>query len=155
MTKALSMGVFFCDNSERDPPRWSRLQLNTYSWISTVPEGSEQSEWASPWTKQASEASEWSECSKAERCGASERSERCEWTNIVSDRVALSKRDCVWLETQPKYCYTKSSVISFLLFIVFSSSSSMKSSSSTYRCPFLCNTYESSPFWSYCMLCQF
>ena len=32
--------------------------------------------------------------SAAERCGASERSERCERTNVASDRVALSKRDC-------------------------------------------------------------
>ena len=155
MTKALSKGVFFVTTANAILPVDRDYSMNTYSWISTVPEGSEQSEWASPWMKQASDASDWSECSKAERCGASERSERCEWTNIVSDRVALSKRDCVWLETRPKYCYTKSSVISFLLFIVFSSSSSMKSSSSTYRCPFLCNTYESSPFWSYCMLCQF
>ena len=39
-------------------------------------------------------ASERSECSEAERCGASEWSERCERTNVASDRVALSKRDC-------------------------------------------------------------
>ena len=38
-------------------------------------------------------ASERSERSKAERCGASEPSERCERTNVASDRVALSKRD--------------------------------------------------------------
>ena len=38
--------------------------------------------------------SERSELSEAERCGASERSERCERTNVASDRVALLKRDC-------------------------------------------------------------
>ena len=35
------------------------------------------------------------ERSEAERCGASERSERCERTNVASDRVTLSKRDCL------------------------------------------------------------
>ena len=40
--------------------------------------------------KRASEQSEWRE---AERCRASERSERCERTNVARDRVALSKRD--------------------------------------------------------------
>ena len=44
-------------------------------------------------------ASEQSERSTAERCGASERSERCERTNVASDRVACSKRDCLRLET--------------------------------------------------------
>ena len=33
-------------------------------------------------------ASEQSERSKAERCGASERSERCDQTTVASDRVA-------------------------------------------------------------------
>ena len=36
-----------------------------------------------------------SELSKAERCGASEQSERCERTNVASDRVARSKRGCL------------------------------------------------------------
>ena len=44
-------------------------------------------------------ASERSERSAAERCGASERSERCERTNVASDRVACSKRDRLGLET--------------------------------------------------------
>ena len=39
------------------------------------------------------QACEQSERSEAERCGASERSERCERTNVASDRVALLKRD--------------------------------------------------------------
>ena len=47
------------------------------------------------------EASERSKCSKAERCGESEGSERCEQTNIASDRVARLKRDCPWQETRP------------------------------------------------------
>ena len=76
--------------------------VNTYSRILTVPRGSEQSEWASPWTEQASKRSEHSE---EERCGASKRSERCERTNIASDRVAGSKRDCLWLETPPQWMY--------------------------------------------------
>ena len=59
----------------------------------TVPRGSKWSEWASLWTERASEAS------IAKRCRASERSERCERTNVASDRVALSKRDCRRLET--------------------------------------------------------
>ena len=41
-------------------------------------------------------AREWSkQLEQAERCGASEQSERCERTNIASDRVARSKRDCL------------------------------------------------------------
>ena len=36
-----------------------------------------------------------SERSEVECCGASERSERCERTNIASDRVACSKRGCL------------------------------------------------------------
>ena len=54
--------------------------VSTYWRISTVPWGSEQSEWASLWTE------------RAQRCGASERSERCEETNVASDRVARLKR---------------------------------------------------------------
>ena len=33
--------------------------------------------------------------SEAERCRVIERSERCERTNVASDRVARSKRDCL------------------------------------------------------------
>ena len=36
-----------------------------------------------------------------ECCRASERSERCKQTNVASDRVALSKRDPLRLETPP------------------------------------------------------
>ena len=53
-------------------------------------------EWAKWVSKPVNGASERSE---AERCGGSERSERCERTNVASDRVAYSKRDCLWLET--------------------------------------------------------
>ena len=75
--------------------------MNTYSWISTVLGGSGRSEWASPWMDWASEQSERIE---AERCRVSEQSERCKQTNIVSDQVARSKRDCLWLETHP-HCF--------------------------------------------------
>jgi len=51
------------------------FSMNTDSWISTVPRGSERSEWASPWTER---------CRASER---SERSERFERTNVASDRV--------------------------------------------------------------------
>ena len=33
------------------------LSMNTFSWISTIPRGSERSEWASPWMERASEVS--------------------------------------------------------------------------------------------------
>ena len=45
-------------------------------------------------SEQSERAREWNKRSRAERCGASEWSERCERTNIVSNQVALSKRDC-------------------------------------------------------------
>ena len=48
--------------------------INTYLWISLSHEGMSE---------------------------VSERSERCEWTNVASDRVACSKRVCLWLETPP------------------------------------------------------
>ena len=41
------------------------------------------------------------------RCRASERSERCERTNMASDRVAFSKRDCLWLETHPRRWFSR------------------------------------------------
>ena len=43
-------------------------------------------------------ASEQSECSKVKRCGASERLEQ---TNIASDQMALSTRDCLLLKMRP------------------------------------------------------
>ena len=39
-------------------------------------------------------ASERSEHSEVECCRVSKQSEQCERTNVASDRVALSKRDC-------------------------------------------------------------
>ena len=76
-------GVIWCethcsDDQKRVCSRWTRLQREHIFMNFTVPRGSERSEWASPWTER----------SKAERCGASERSERCERTNVASDRVA-------------------------------------------------------------------
>ena len=44
--------------------------------------------------------------SKAKCRRVSERSERCKWTNVVSDRVARCKRHCLWLETPPKNLLT-------------------------------------------------
>ena len=58
----------------------------------------EWAKWVSEPVKRASEQNEWSE---AERCRASERSERCERTNVASDWVPRSKRNCLWLETPP------------------------------------------------------
>ena len=65
------------------------LSMNTDSYeFQPSHEGvSEVSERAREWSERAKQ-------SEAERCGASERSERCERTNVASDRVALSKRDC-------------------------------------------------------------
>ena len=48
--------------------------MYTYSWISTIPRGSEQSEWASPWTERPSQASLAKRSKWAMR--ANERSER-------------------------------------------------------------------------------
>ena len=46
-------------------------------------------------------ACERCERSEAERCGGSEQSERFERTNVASDQVALSKRDCPdWKQAQ-------------------------------------------------------
>ena len=42
-----------------------------------------------------------SEHNEADRCVGSKWSEWCEWTNIASDQVALSKRSCLRLETRP------------------------------------------------------
>ena len=84
-------GVFLVKMKNAFVPVKRDNSVNTYLRISTVPRGSERSEWASPWTER----------SEAERCGASERSERCERTNVASDRVARSKRDRLWLETPP------------------------------------------------------
>ena len=86
-----NQGVFLVSAKNAFVPVERDNSVNTYSRFSTVPRGSERSEWASPWTKH----------SEAERCEASERSERCEQTNVASDRVAHSKRDCLWLETPP------------------------------------------------------
>ena len=66
------------------------LSMNTVSWISTVPWGSERSEWVSPWMERVSEVL---------------RSEWVEWAyermNVASDRVARQKSDCLWLEKDP------------------------------------------------------
>ena len=53
-------------------------------------------------SKPVNGVSEQSECSKAKCCVASERSEWCEQTNLASDRVAGSKRDCLSLESPPQ-----------------------------------------------------
>ena len=85
------------------------FSVNTFLWISTVPWGSEQSKWASLWLERAHErskpvngGSKGSERSEVERWRVSEWSEQCERMNIVSDRVACSRRDCLWLETRPE-----------------------------------------------------
>ena len=104
----------------RSFPAKRDYSVSTYLRISTVPRGSEQSEWASPWTERASKASV-AKRSKAERCGASE---RCEWMNVASDRVARSKRSCLWLETTPMtniffpffaFCHKFSSILIIFL----------------------------------------
>ena len=69
----LSKGVFLVTTTNAIFPVDRDNSMNTDSWISTVPRGSERSEWASPWTEQASEASV-AKRSAAERVsGASER----------------------------------------------------------------------------------
>ena len=50
-------GVFLVKMKHAFEPVKRDNSVNTYSRISTVPRGSEQSEWASPWTERASEAS--------------------------------------------------------------------------------------------------
>ena len=56
-------------------------------------------------SKPVNGASEQSERSEAECCGASE---RCEQTNVASDRVALSKRDChEWKQAPSKILHHK------------------------------------------------
>ena len=74
-------GVFLVKMKNAFDPVKRDHSVNTYSRISTVPQGSERSE-------PVNGASELSEHNKVERCGASEWSERCERTNIASDRVA-------------------------------------------------------------------
>ena len=91
-TASYTLGVFLVMTKNAFVPVKRDNSVNTYSRISTVPRGSERSEWASPWMER----------SEAERCGASERSERCERTNVARDRVALSKRNRLWLETPPE-----------------------------------------------------
>ena len=59
-------------------------------------------EWAKWVSKPVNGASEWSKHSEAERCEGSHQSERCEWTNVASNRLACSKRDCLGLETTSK-----------------------------------------------------
>ena len=73
------------DDNKRVFPVNRIYRVNTNSWISTVPQGSEQSEWVSERSKR----------SKAERGGVSKRNERCEQTNVANDRVARSRRDCL------------------------------------------------------------
>ena len=63
------------------------------------PQGSEQCEWDSLWIGRASEASVAKRSAAEWVSGVSGASER---TNVASDRVALSKRDRLWLETRPK-----------------------------------------------------
>ena len=74
-------GVFLVKMKNAFVPIERVYSMNTYSRISTVPRGSERSEWASWWTEGASKRSEQSE---AEHCGASEWSERCDQTNVAS-----------------------------------------------------------------------
>ena len=66
-------------------------------------------EWAN-WVSEPVNGASVAKRSKAERCGASERSERCERTNVASDRVALSKRNRLRLEMPPK-CTTASASV--------------------------------------------
>ena len=103
--ETLSLGVLLVKMKNVFVPVKRVHSVNTYSWISTIPQGSERSEWVSPWMEQASEVSgalqsEWAEWVRkfvygvskqsqhceAERCGASERSERCERANERSER---------------------------------------------------------------------
>ena len=93
------LGVFLVSAKNAFVPVKHDNSVNIYSRISTVPRGSERSEWVSPWMERAREWSEQSERSEAELGGVSEKSEWCERTNVASDRVALSKRDCLWIET--------------------------------------------------------
>ena len=51
-------------------------RVNTYSRISTVPRGSERSQWASPWTERASEASGAKRSAAEQVSGVSGASER-------------------------------------------------------------------------------
>ena len=80
----LAMGVFLVTKIISIVPVKYDNSVNTYSRISTVPRGSEQSDKSKP-VNGASEESEWS---NAERCGVRERSELCERMNVASDRVA-------------------------------------------------------------------
>ena len=72
---------------------WNALTAWKHSRISTIPRGSERSEWAS------------CELGKAKQ-SAAERVSRVssKRTNIASDQATHSKRDYVWLETPPKNC---------------------------------------------------
>ena len=74
--KRQSQGVFLVKTRISIVPLNRDHSVNTDSWISTVPRGSERSEWASPWMERASEASV-AKRSAAERVsgvsGASER----------------------------------------------------------------------------------
>ena len=70
--------------------------MDTYSGSSNITRGSEQ-KWVS---KPMIGVSEWS---KVERCRVSKQSERCERTNIASDRVARQRHDCHRVETDPEW----------------------------------------------------
>ena len=73
-------------------PVKSVYTMNTYSWISTVPWGSERSEWASPWMEPASVMSVAKQGTVepvSRLSGASERTERAtKWP--IKNTVALS-----------------------------------------------------------------
>ena len=112
------------DNNQVDHSRWMRFQCEHISSNFNCLTDSEGSEWASLWAslwaepvREVSEAghcgalsrrSVWSkgsraewvhEASKAGHCGVSERSRQ---TNIASDQLAFSKRDCLCQETCPE-----------------------------------------------------
>ena len=71
-----TLGVFLLKMKNAFVPVKRDHSVNTYSRISTVPWGSERSEWASPWTEWASEA---------EQSGAL-RSEGAEWAVRANKR---------------------------------------------------------------------
>ena len=79
-----SLGVFLVSAKNAFVPVKHNNSMNTYSSISTVPRGSEQSEWASPWMERVSEASKQAS-KQALRSGAL-RSEWAEWAGRAHKR---------------------------------------------------------------------
>ena len=73
--------------------------VNTYLRISTVPRGSEQSEWASLWMERMSKASVQTKHSEAEHCTASERSERCDRVACLKTRLPVTRNTSYMCES--------------------------------------------------------